>query len=136
VAVLAATSALFAAPSLAAPGDLTMRKAKRLAKARAARTMARIERARIDSDLVIDVRRRSSGSCKRRSRRRIDCRMRLRGVIPDPDLGDLPFDCRGRVRVRRIGRRPSRARTDRRSCRGELADLREDLEYEFKRAAR
>ena len=113
-----------------------MRKAKRLAKARAARTMVRLERAKLDSDLGIDVRRRFGGDCKRRSRRRVDCRFRLRGVIPDPDLGDLPFDCRGRVRVKRVRRRPARVRTDRRRCRGNLVDLREDLEYEFKRAAR
>jgi hypothetical protein len=114
-------------------------KARSATKAVALRAADRLDTAQLDDVTTVEVRRTTvARRCRRRGARRVDCNLRLRGVVHDPDLGDLPFDCRARERVRsRTGRsRALRKRADHAHCKGDLADLRKDLERAFKRALR
>ena len=113
-------------------------KAKRAAKAFAKRAADRLDNSELDDITTVGVRRRRVGPCRRRSEHRVDCRLLVRGVIHDPDLGDLSFRCyaRERVRLRSASSRRTRVRTSRRKCRGDLADLAPDLKVAFKSALR
>ena len=112
--------------------------AKHSARAAALRATTRLNAAQLDDVTTLAVRRRKVGPCKRRSRHRVDCRILLRGLIHDPDLGDLPFRCyaREQVRLRSSRSHGIRKRSSRRKCSGDLADLKQDLKVAFKRALR
>jgi hypothetical protein len=122
----------------AAGHTLETSKAKHSARAAAIRATHRLDTARLDDETTLEVRRRKVGPCKRRSRHRVDCRILLRGLIHDPDLGDLPFRCYAREKVRLKSSRSHgiRKRSSRRKCSGDLADLKQDLKLAFKRALR
>jgi hypothetical protein len=113
-------------------------KAKRGVKALAKRAAERLDTSELDDVTTVEVRRRRVGPCRRRSEHRVDCRLLMRGVIHDPDLGDLPFRCyaREKVRLRSSSSHRIRIRSSKRKCRGDLADLKQDLKVAFKRALR
>jgi hypothetical protein len=140
--VVAVALLLLACLSLAAVASgatLKRSKARSVTRAVALRAADRLDTAQLDDVTTAEVRRRIvARKCRRRSKLRVDCNLHLRGVIHDPDLGDVPFDCRARERVRYRSRRSRkiRKRADHRHCAGDLADLRKDLEAAFKRALR
>jgi hypothetical protein len=117
---------------------LSNSKAKHSARAVAIKATNRLDTAQLDDVTTVEVRRRTVGPCKRRSDHRLDCRILLRGLIHDPDLGDLPFRCYTRERVRLKSRRSHgiRKRSTKRKCTGDLADLKQDLKLAFRQALR
>jgi hypothetical protein len=135
VLVLVATAGLVSGASGHALGGS---KAKRAVKAAAKRAAVRLDTAELDDVTTVEVRRRRVGPCRRRSEHRVDCRLLMRGVIHDPDLGDLPFRCyaRERARLRSNTSHRIRIRSSRRKCRGDLVDLKQDLKVAFKQALR
>jgi hypothetical protein len=122
----------------AAGHTLETSKAKLSTRAAAIRATNRLDAAKLDDVTTMEVRRRKVGPCKRRSKHRVDCRILLRGLIHDPDLGDLPFRCYARERVRLKSSRSHgiRKRSSKRKCSGDLADLKQDLKLAFRRALR
>jgi hypothetical protein len=97
-----------------------------------------MDTARLDDVTTLEERRTRTGPCKRRSSHHVDCRILMRGLIHDPDLGDLPFRCytREEVRFRSNQGLRTRSRSSKRKCSGDLADLKQDLKRAFRRALR
>ena len=125
--------------AVAGAATLKRSKARTVTRAVAVRAADRLDTSQLDDVTTVEVRRTTVGKkCRRRGSQRLDCSIRLRGVVHDPDLGDLAFDCRARERVRYRSRRSRkiRKRADRRRCSGDLADLRKDLVAAFKRSLR
>ena len=125
----------------AAAGAATLKrsKARSVTRAVAVRATDRLDTSQLDDVTTVEVKTTTvAKKCRRRGSRRVDCGIRLRGVVHDPDLGNLAFDCRARERVSYPSRRSRkiRKRADHRRCRGNLADLRNDLVGAFKRSLR
>jgi hypothetical protein len=125
--------------TVASGATLKRSRARSVTKAVALRAADRLDTAQLDDVTTAEVRRTTVAKrCRRHGKLRVDCTLHLRGVVHDPDLGDLPFNCRARERVRYRSRhsRRIRRRADHRHCAGDLADVRKDLEAAFKRALR
>jgi hypothetical protein len=137
IVVLALLASLLLAPATSGH-RLKGSKAREVAKSVAKRASDRLDTAQLDDVTTAEVRIRRNRPCKRKGRQRVQCRILLRGLIHDPDLGDLPFRCYAREQVRYRGRRSRKIhkRATRQKCAGDLADLRADLLAAFKKALR